>query len=40
MWEKAFKDGEKLKITKVNRDLPVYDFLNAIAPVSAHFAKY
>ena len=39
-WEKAFKDGEKLKIAKVNGDLPVYDFLDAIAPVSAHFAEY
>ena len=29
-----------LKIAEVDGDLPVYDFLNAITPVSAYFAEY
>lgn len=39
-WEKAFKDGEKLKIAEVNGDLPVYDFLDAVSSTNAHFAEF
>ena len=39
-WEKAYRDGEKLSIVEVARDLPVYNFLNAVAPVSLDFAQY
>ena len=37
-WEKAYKDGGKLSIVEVDSDLPIYDFLDAVTPVSLDFA--
>ena len=39
-WEKAYRDGEKLSIVEVDGDLPVYDFLDAVAPVALDFAQF